>query len=105
MSRLSYLVTFDCFHTRIFEEPAPRINEIIWCPNCRKEVRVTSAPPEWRIRCTVCVFSKRFGTGKANAEIAAAKHSVNHPTHAIEIRNGNLLVNTIENRNQTVIEM
>lgn len=98
----TYVVTFDCRHVRIWQANPPIINETVWCPQCRKEVKVLSAPAEWRIRCRDCAYSRPFGTGKTGAEIAAAKHRQAHPGHVIEIRNGNVIANVFGLRDQTV---
>lgn len=104
--RATFLITFTCKHVRVFPEPAPKLGDVLWCLKCNADVRVESAPPEWRIRCEDCMYSPPgFGTGQINAEIAAAKHRMRKPGHVVRIINGRELVRTFGDRDQTVIPM
>lgn len=99
-------VTFECGHKRVFPAPTPKVGEILWCPQCAKDVKVMFAPDEWRIRCTGCIYSRPFGAAQLNAEISAAKHRMKHPDHAVRIYNGAKLVKTFGDlRDRTVTPM
>lgn len=86
--RITYIITLECRHTKIFQEPAPSNGEIIWCTGCNTDRRVISAPPEIRIRCQKCVYSRNFGRAQVNAEIAAAKHRMGRPSHVVLVMDG-----------------
>jgi len=89
---MNYLVTFDCLHTVYFKKPAPKIGDELWCLKCQKYVHVIEAPDEWKIRCMNCMYSRKFGAAKTNAEISAGKHRRNRPGHKVKIFNGNKLI-------------
>lgn len=103
---VTFIITFACHHVRIFPEPAPKVGEILWCVKCNSDVRVKSAPAEFRIRCRDCMYAPAgYGTAQVNAEIAAAKHRMRKPGHVIDIVNGREVVRTFGERDQTVIPM
>lgn len=104
-NRVSYLVTFDCGHSKPFVEPAPAIGESLYCVRCNLPVRVVAAPPEWQIRCQNCMYSRKFGLGRTAAELAASKHRMKNPDHNVGIYNGKERIDTVGNCNQTVIPM
>lgn len=98
------LISFDCGHSRLFANPAPRNGDVLWCVRCRKERKVMTAPGEWKLKCRNCVYSRSFGQAQLNTEIAAAKHRMNHPHHVVDIYNGQVIRKTFGvDRNQTVI--
>lgn len=105
VDRITYLITFSCNHTRVFQEPAPSIAEWLWCPRCRKNVQVKSAPAEWRIRCQDCQYTRRFGTGNSAADVAAAKHRNLKGGHVVSIFNGHELAYVIGERDLLVTSM
>lgn len=104
-SRITYLVTFDCHHTRVFGEPAPALRDVIWCVRCNRDTRVKSAPAEYRIRCQDCGYVRRLGTGKTNAELAAIGHRKSKPGHIVDMYNGHKLTYTFGSRDLTVTPM
>lgn len=101
--RITYAILFDCKHSRIFEDPAPKMGDLLWCPRCARNVRVESAPAEWRIRCQDCVYTRGFGRARVNAEVAAAKHRIKQPSHVVDLFDGNTKVRRFGERYQTVI--
>jgi hypothetical protein len=103
--KTTHLIEFDCHHTRVFPNPAPKMGDQLWCPKCNKVATVISAPDEWRTRCVNCTYNRSHGAAKLNAEIAAAKHRMRHPEHVVRIYNGNVITQTFGNRNQIVIPM
>lgn len=102
---VSYMVTFSCKHSRIFNSPVPVIGDQLWCPKCRAVRAVESAPAEYVIRCKTCTYTRKFGTSQINCEIAAAKHRLSKPGHVVKMFNGHDLVRTFEDRYQNVIPM
>jgi len=103
--KITYLVTLSCYHTLVFRDPCPALGDIIWCLKCRCETRVKAAPPEWRIRCDMCPYTRRFGTGKTAAEVAAGKHANSRARHVVSLFNGHEFVNTFGQRDLTVTGM
>lgn len=103
------IVEFECHHTRVFPDPAPKMGELLWCLRCAREVKVIRGSLEWRVRCMNCIYSRPFGAAKVNAEIAAAKHRMSHTDHVVGLYNGITLVRRFpdesRDRNQTVIPM
>jgi DNA-directed RNA polymerase subunit RPC12/RpoP len=81
-------IHFDCGHTTYYQYPYPKVREMLWCIRCRKEVRVTLSEFEYKIRCQSCRYSRPFGRARVNAEIAASKHRMRHPTHVVHLYNG-----------------
>jgi hypothetical protein len=92
--KVSRLITYDCGHTQHYKNPYPKVGEMLYCLKCRMEVRVKLAPAEWRIRCRHCVYSRPFGDARLNAEISAAKHRRNHPSHVVALFQGGELIRT-----------
>lgn len=84
-------ITLECHHLREFEVSPPMLGELIYCVSCQDMRRVTDAPPEWRIRCTRCPYSRRMGTARLNAEVRAAQHR-QRTGHPVQILNGRKLV-------------
>lgn len=97
-----YLVVLDCKHQLHFQAPPPKVNDILWCNNCRKERRVESAPEEWRIRCVKCTYARTFGVSRTDAELAAGKHLRKMPEHKVKLFNGNRLINTFGQKMQAI---
>lgn len=103
-AKTTALVTFkECVHTSIFDVPAPRIGETIFCVKCRKYQTVATAPPEWRIRCLGCTYARASGTDRHLSNIAVAKHRMKYPAHIVRLYNGFELVQTIGDCNQIVM--
>lgn len=103
------IIEFDCRHTRVFPDPAPKVGDTLWCLRCNKDVRVVRGTNEYRIRCQNCIYSRPFGTARLNAEIAAAKHRMSHTEHVVHLYNGTEFLRRFpdrdQDRNQTVIPM
>lgn len=104
-NRVSFIITFDCKHTRIFPAPSPKIGDLLWCPKCAKDVHVANAPAEWRLRCQGCGYSKPFGDARLNAEISIAKHRMKFPTHMVTLYNGHNKIKNYGESYQDVIPM
>lgn len=107
--RATQVIEFECHHTRVFQQPAPKVGDILWCPKCNRDVGVIRGVSEWRIRCQNCIYSRPFGSAKLNAEISAAKHRMRNPAHVVRIYNGSKFVrqfpDKIKDGYQTVIPM
>ena len=98
-----FIITFDCGHTVLFRQPTPKIGDFGYCIKCRMETRVMHAPPEWRIRCTNCKYSRRFGASRDDALIAVGKHRRMYPLHVLKVQNGNSPPEIYGNRDQIVM--
>lgn len=98
-------VTFACRHVRLFPEPYPKMGDVMWCPQCSREVSVINAPAYWRVRCETCMFSRATGAVKIDAEIKAAKHRMSFPTHVVRLYDGNVHRLSYGNRDSIVTRM
>lgn len=101
--RITYIVTMDCLHTRIYEDPPPQKGEELWCLRCDVVRHVIAAPPEIRVRCQQCSFARAFGRARVNAEIGASKHRIKHPTHTVLMFDGKTVLRRFEDRYTPVI--
>lgn len=103
--KLTYLVQFDCKHTLNFSAPCPQLGDVLWCQRCRAERTINIAVNEYKIRCTVCALSRKFGTAKLEATVAVARHRMKFPDHIVDLYNGRKKIDTVGGRNPTVTLM
>lgn len=87
-------IQLSCGHQPYYHLPYPKVGELLTCMDCRRNARVIHAPNEFRISCNNCIFSRRFGNAKVNAEIAASKHRRKYPSHVVGMYTGARLVRT-----------
>lgn len=102
--KITHIVTYECQHTAIFEDiDCPKIGDMVPCLRCRRHVMVMKAPPEIRIRCRKCKYSKAFGAARINGEVGAVQHRKGRPDHIVDIFDGRVIVRTFGNYGQTEI--
>lgn len=87
-------VTLECHHFLTFNAAPPMLDDSVYCVRCQDMRTVMEAPPEWRIRCTRCTYSRPLGVARLAAEVAAARHR-QKTGHAVRIYNGRRLVYTM----------
>jgi hypothetical protein len=90
---VTYTITLTCKHTYDFDDvTAPRKGDEHWCRRCRAVRIVEAAPPNIKVRCRGCQYSRKFGRARVTADVAAAKHRRKNPDHTVEIRDGAVIV-------------
>jgi len=83
-----HTVTLECHHIATFSDAGPPIlGDTIYCVRCQAMREVTEAPPEYRIRCLRCTFTRMLGPMRLTAEVKAAGH-VRRKAHPVAIYNG-----------------
>lgn len=87
-------VTLSCHHTLDFNTAPPMVGEELYCVRCQAMHAVVDAPPEYRIRCRGCGYSRRCGVERLDAEVRASKHHKN-TRHRVAIYNGKRLIYVI----------
>lgn len=92
MSNISHVITLSCDHILYFDEPSPVVGDSLWCRKCDSVSVVITAPAEFRMRCQKCGYARRFGRAKLDAEIAAQRHRMKHPSHAVLIFDGHRII-------------
>lgn len=98
-SKIRGEVTFrQCFHVRYYQFPCPAVGDTIWCPDCKADRTVVTAPPSYRLSCNRCEFGgKQSSKASLDAALNNARRHVNsRKTHVVEVRNGSELVKTVE---------
>lgn len=107
-----YLVAMACGYQNEFARPAPKLGEVIWCPRCRKYESVVQAPAAYSSSCQRCSYRRVYRLDLEAARTQANQHLIARPTHAVTIRNGSVIVETIKSnpdelpeRNQPLAEV
>lgn len=67
-------ITLACGHHLLFRGVPPLKAEELWCRRCTAMSTVVEAPPEWRIRCRMCPYTRMCGDSREEAEKRASKH-------------------------------
>ncbi len=91
-------IVLTCHHTLEFSTAPPLLGAEVWCVKCGSMETVTDAPPEYRIRCRRCTFSRMCGFIRQDAETVAARH-VKRNGHPVALYNGHRLVYVIGSEN------
>lgn len=88
----------QCSHVRYFQFPFPRLGDTLWCPDCKYERTVISAPPAYVIQCTKCPIggTRHVNQHLDNAIEKARAHVKSRPSHKIKIKNGTESVYFVE---------
>jgi hypothetical protein len=89
-SNLIFLLS--CQHTLSFHRdnasPAHELGEERYCPRCVKYVTVISLTAQYNVKCLGCHWAYSYGAALLLAQRSADKHQRNHPTHTIQVRQG-----------------
>lgn len=91
MSTRTWTITFDCpyRHSTEFTVEAPVRGVPAWDRKCRAYKTVLeSTTKQYRLRCKGCRYSRKYGTARLTAEVKAAKHHVNNPSHVVVVYDG-----------------
>jgi hypothetical protein len=94
-------VVLSCHHTLEFTAP-PMVGENVYCVRCVAMRTVENAPPEFRIRCRVCGYSRRCGVERLDAEIRASRHHTK-TGHRVSIYNGLRRIYIVGQNNPQVV--
>lgn len=85
----NYIAYLSCEHTK---DGAIEFRKETYCWLCRRMVTVQSVKTIYRVDCKSCIYARRFGAGRLNAQLAADKHGKRFPTHRIHIYAGSRLI-------------
>lgn len=91
-----YTIILSCLHTLLFDDPAPKMGDELWCPKCADIKRAAVAPPNYTLTCDHgCKGTKlkgEFGSALIAAETTAVKHSLKRTGHRVTLANGDNVV-------------
>lgn len=89
----SYLLSLNCgCIKRVLSETAPVSGQTVYCVRHRRPVEVSGVDTEYGMRCLDCRSSRLFGRAKLQAQLYADQHSRKKPTHRIQIRDGEKVI-------------
>lgn len=82
------VVLLECGRTLIFNAPAPKTGERVWCFRHSEYTRVKSGSAELRVRCADCRYSRPYGVAIETAHASAARHRKRNPSHTVRVMRG-----------------
>lgn len=88
-----------CGHTTVFRMATLTlfVGDPIICTRCNTSRLVAAIDDEYRVRCTVCTYSRGFGIAGVSASMAAVRHA-RDKQHRTEVHHGRKTTETYPGR-------
>lgn len=100
-----HMIVLECHHVMLFNKPTPVVRSLLYCVRCQAERRVTSAPPDYRIRCQSCRLSRVYGRDLWRAEAAGARHLTKRPGHRVGVYDGGKLLKNLDSNESIPLDI
>lgn len=97
-------VRCECEHVLFFNNPYPRVNDLVYCVRCNKNVLVVAHLNTYTVDCVDCSYHSDGYFTEPVASIAAVRHNKKYPTHSVRVTRGAEIEYTINTDNQLIIE-